>query len=306
MKPFLIYLHQYYLSLNKKVFLFTSLLVALLIVINYTIGIEPRINSFSFYPERFSGFFLLYSFTLCFAYWIHFTITRHYWPRDYTFIILMLIAAAIFAWKISSQNLAHSLTRNLSPDWRRYWNIVADWPLKSIVQLVLIGIIWKLFSLHTPVAGMTRKNFTLKPYLLLLLLMLPLIGFAATQEQFLNAYPKLKMVDFISRLSEQPWRERLLFELSYGSDFFGIELFFRGFVVLAFVRYAGKDAILPMAAFYCTIHFGKPLLECISSYFGGLILGVLVYRTQTIWGGLITHLGIAWLMEMAGYWMRYH
>ncbi|RYZ55167.1 MAG: abortive infection protein, partial [Chitinophagaceae bacterium] len=57
----------------------------------------------------------------------------------------------------------------------------------------------------------------------------------------------------------------------------------------------------PMAIFYCTIHFGKPLGECISSYFGGLILGVVAYRTQTIMGGFFVHVGIAWLMELIGY-----
>jgi hypothetical protein len=56
-----------------------------------------------------------------------------------------------------------------------------------------------------------------------------------------------------------------------------------------------------MALFYCTIHFGKPLGECISSYFGGLILGAITLQTRAIWGGLIVHLGIAWLMELFGY-----
>ena len=93
----------------------------------------------------------------------------------------------------------------------------------------------------------------------------------------------------------------MLFELSYGLVFLTIELFFRGFLVLAFARYAGKDAILPVAAFYCAIHFGKPVFECITSYFGGMILGVIVYHTRSIWGGLVVHLGIAWLMEVAGY-----
>ena len=82
-------------------------------------------------------------------------------------------------------------------------------------------------------------------------------------------------------------------------DFLTIESFFRGFVVLAFVRYVGKDAILPMAAFYCTIHFGKPLFECITSYLGGIILGVIVYNTRSIWGGFIVHLGMAWLMDLS-------
>ncbi|MBK8951734.1 MAG: hypothetical protein IPM85_04820 [Chitinophagaceae bacterium] len=69
-----------------------------------------------------------------------------------------------------------------------------------------------------------------------------------------------------------PVWKKIVYELSYGSDFFTIELFFRGFLVLAFAKWAGKDAILPMACFYCTIHFGKPMAECISSFFGGLIL----------------------------------
>jgi hypothetical protein len=72
-------------------------------------------------------------------------------------------------------------------------------------------------------------------------------------------------------------------------------------LVLAFAKWVGKDAILPMALFYCTIHFGKPLGECISSYFGGLILGIVIYHTRTIFGGLMVHVGIAWLMELGGY-----
>jgi hypothetical protein len=41
--------------------------------------------------------------------------------------------------------------------------------------------------------------------------------------------------------------------------------------------------------------------ECISSFFGGLILGVVIYHTRTIFGGLMVHLGIAWMMELGGY-----
>ena len=80
-----------------------------------------------------------------------------------------------------------------------------------------------------------------------------------------------------------------------------IELFFRGFLIFAFVRYVGAAAILPMATFYCSIHFGKPMFECVSSFFGGLILGVIAYRTQSIVGGLAVHLGVAWMMEIGGY-----
>jgi membrane protease YdiL (CAAX protease family) len=131
--------------------------------------------------------------------------------------------------------------------------------------------------------------------------MVPLIAFAATRSDFLHTYPKVQRIDFIDQYVTHSYPWKLLYELSYGIDFVTIELFFRGFLILAFARFAGKDAILPVAAFYCSIHFGKPLFECITSYAGGIILGAVVYNTRSIWGGLIVHLGIAWLMELAGY-----
>jgi hypothetical protein len=110
------------------------------------------------------------------------------------------------------------------------------------------------------------------------------------------SYPKNETNAFhFSTTLPQPWFYNFLYELSYGIDFITIELFFRGFLVIAFVRYVGSGAILPMAAFYCSIHFGKPLLECISSFFGGILIGIITYNTQTILGGLMVHLGIAWL-----------
>ena len=113
--------------------------------------------------------------------------------------------------------------------------------------------------------------------------------------------PKMQRIDGLEQYVQHTFPWKGLYELSYGIDFVTIEFFFRGFLILAFARYAGKQAILPVAAFYCSIHFGKPLFECITSYFGGIILGAVVFNTRSIWGGLIVHLGIAWLMELAGY-----
>jgi hypothetical protein len=168
-----------------------------------------------------------------------------------------------------------------------------------VIVLALLTV-WRAFDRHQPFYGLSYKDFSLKPYLLMLLIMVPLIAAASTQPDFLAMYPKLHNVAFLAGERNSGWY-KVLYELSYGIDFVGIELFFRGFLVLAFVKWVGKDAILPMAIFYCTIHFGKPLGECISSFFGGLILGVVTYHTRSIIGGLIVHLGIAWLMELGGY-----
>lgn len=148
--------------------------------------------------------------------------------------------------------------------------------------------------------GFKTKDVLLKPYFLLLLMMLPLIVGAATQPDFLQTYPRV----FKLGLPENaPYKALLsfLYEVCYATDFITTEFFFRGFLILAFARYAGPHAILPMCVFYVTIHFGKPLGETISSFFGGWLLGILAYETRSIYGGIIVHLGIALMMEVVAY-----
>ncbi|MEA2041122.1 MAG: CPBP family intramembrane glutamate endopeptidase, partial [Bacteroidota bacterium] len=70
-------------------------------------------------------------------------------------------------------------------------------------------------------------------------------------------------------------------------------------LIVGMAKVLKKEAVLPMVAFYVFIHFGKPALEAISSFFGGFILGIHSYYTKNIMGGIIIHMGIAWLMELA-------
>lgn len=134
-----------------------------------------------------------------------------------------------------------------------------------------------------------------KTYFGFLLVMLPLIIFASTQQEFLETYPKLKQVN----VSFNAYLKQLaFFEPLYLADFIMLEWFFRGFMVLFFARYINKKAIILVAMVYCSFHFGKPLLECIGSFFGGYLLGYVVFKTKSIWGGVIVHMGIAFMMDL--------
>jgi hypothetical protein len=97
----------------------------------------------------------------------------------------------------------------------------------------------------------------------------------------------------------------LLYEIPYALDFINIELFFRGFLIVAFTRFLGPHAVLPMVVAYCALHFGKPMTEAISSIFGGYILGIISFHSRTIWGGAIIHAGTAWCMEIVGFLWRW-
>ncbi len=295
MKNIVIYLKDYIAWIDKRIFIFAVVFISISIFANYYWHLNDAIDRLPFALE-FTGWYLIFLAAFSFAYFLSsiFHSTRVF--QNKKFILLLLIAPLIFAWKMS-YNLNFPFSFNTNEN--AYWNAVAYWPFKLVVIIGFLLIIWKLVDKEQPFYGTTTKDFNTKPYFLMLVIMIPLIVAASTQPDFLAMYPKLKNIQYLSGKKNSGFY-KLLYELSYGSDFVGIELFFRGFLILAFAKFAGRHAILPMALFYCTIHFGKPLGECISSFFGGIILGVVTYHTRTIWGGLIVHLGIAWLMELGG------
>jgi hypothetical protein len=260
---------------------------------NYINAQQPLLQLMYWFVVFFSAFFLGY-ITLP-------NTIKNKLFKNTGFLFLLSFAPLLFAWKMMAQfnfRFTSLAFENV------YWNQIVYWPLKMVVLVTALFIIWKRFNPEQPFYGTSTKGFNIKPYAGLLLLMIPLLLWAATQRDFLAIYPKLKNSYYVNHSGQ--WYHKLLYELSYGVDFFSIELFFRGFLVLAFATWAGKDAVLPMALFYCTIHFGKPLGECISSYFGGLILGAITMQTRSIWGGLMVHLGIAWLMELFGFFGHYY
>ncbi len=296
MKEIIGYLKKYLLSLHKKIFFIAAVFIAVFIFINYHYELNNHITKLkSIY--RYVSWYGIFLSAFSFAYILLVVIKKSTVFNKLPFVVLLLIAPAIFAWKMA---FTEHFIFSRHPAANAYWNHIIYWPFKLLVITLLLYIIWRLYEKENSFYGFRIQNFNAKPYFMMLLIMVPLIAAASTQPDFLLIYPKLKSIGPLPAQYNNGWYQ-LLYELSYGTDFFSIELFFRGFLVLAFARWVGKDAILPMALFYCTIHFGKPLGECISSFFGGMLLGAVTYNTRSIWGGLIVHLGIAWLMELGGY-----
>lgn len=289
------YVKDYFVEVDKRIFFLSAAFIAVFIFCNYYFGINDRIFDLD-EPYQYVSWYFVFLLAFSFGYFLLHLFSPGYNFSNRKFLFLFFIAPAIFSWKMVagvSFNLANDSLQNI------YWNQVIYWPLKLLVVTCLLFIIWKITRDQQAFYGIKTRDFNFKPYLFMLLIMVPVIAAASTQHDFLQMYPKLKDISFLK--DENNGWHKLLYELSYGSDFFTIEIFFRGFLILAFVKWFGKNTILPMALFYCTIHFGKPLGECISSFFGGIILGVVVYHTRSIFGGLIVHLGIAWLMELGGY-----
>jgi hypothetical protein len=297
MRTFLDYFLTYWRRIPRVAIILTVLLVTALVVINYTVGIERRIQGWGKWYWVFAGQAFFFGAVVAVVWalqvrWGGATISKG-------LLRLLVAAVLLFSAKMVHWDLSPWLPGDPGSLWNRYWVIVTQLPAKLLLFLIVLWALRKIRWIDE--IGLNTKGFRAIPYLGLLLLLVPLVALASSQPDFLRVYPKFRTIDFMSNYPGPLWLWRVGYELSYGLDFLSIELFFRGLLVIGLVRYAGEKAILPMAAFYCTIHFGKPLGECITSFAGGLVLGVLAYRTRSVLGGLIVHLGLAWMMELGGW-----
>lgn len=296
MKTIIGYIKQYAEEVNKRAFIVITVFTGVLVFINYQFGLDELIRKKS-WGIKLIGWYLVFAAAFILP-WLLTGMLKKVYPVRSEMIILLFLAPLLFALKIS---LNISLPFSEDAGWNNYWNQIIYWPLLTVIIGFLLLVIWRFFHPREPFYGIKTKGIDWKPYFMMLLIMLPLMTLASSQKDFLSVYPKLQSIENMPGNETLNWWHKLLYVLSYGTDFITIEFFFRGFLVLAFVKWAGKDVILPMTCFYCSIHFGKPLGECISSYFGGIILGIIVYNTRSVWGGLLVHLGVAWLMELGGY-----
>ena len=187
------------------------------------------------------------------------------------------------------------------------------WMYKVVINLIgIFTILLPLVLIYLGIDqqenhyyGLYPKRFDFSPYFWMLALMLPLMVSASFFPSFLNQYPMYKISNAHLVLDVPEWLTVLIYEFAYGFDFITVEFLFRGFMVIGMTHILGRNAVLAMVVTYCFLHTGKPLGEAISSVFGGYLLGVIAYETKSIWGGVIVHVGIAWMMEVIGFSQKY-
>ncbi len=211
----------------------------------------------------------------------------------------VLIAAPIlFALKVALP-FHKLLPGSIGGNYQTVFQQPMNWFGALLVMLPLLMLMHWALEKKWDLYGI-RRTQSLKTYSLLIAFMLPLLILASLQHDFSLVYPKAAIVGRQLGDEANPFHY-LLFETAYASDFFTIEFFFRGFLILALSKLIGKQCLLPVALFYFSIHLGKPMMEAVSSFFGGLILGSISYHSKSIWGGLLVHISIALLMELFGF-----
>ncbi len=291
----------YQKGFNLYYFLLILLLIGCCIYLNYWHFLEARyVAGGQTKWSNFFGYYLLYfiPFVIAFFLQLFFFKDRGYF-KNYWFWIILFLAPAFFSFRVNFDLHQPLINKLWTGDERVFWLRSLNWVVRVFVVLIPVFMIWWIKDKNNQPFYGTRVLKGIRPYLIMLLIMVPLIALASTQKDFLQMYPKAKIIAQLD-LPSKRWHY-FIYELCYGFDFISIEFFFRGFLILSLAKICGPHCIIPVACFYCTIHFGKPMGEAISSFWGGLLLGIISFNTRSIWGGLIVHLGIAWLMEAGSF-----
>jgi len=282
-----------------------GLFLAVTITLNYYFQIYENLNSL--YYKTPTGVMILWGFYL-FAFLSAVSIISFFKTEKKPLFnknFLLFGVIGLFFLSVDSSYYILNFAQPLMPRDP----FVSDWVnacvsnLSSIFTVIIpLYIIYFCVKHFKPeLYGFRLNGARISSYFWLILCMIPLIYLASLRPDFLETYPTYNDNFEYKLLHTEQWITAGIYELCYGFDFISVELFFRGFLVVALSRFVGKDAILAMVVVYAFLHFGKPAGETISSIFGGYILGILAYSSRNIYGGLVAHLGVAWGMEYIAY-----
>lgn len=129
-------------------------------------------------------------------------------------------------------------------------------------------------------------------YALFFGIVLVAVVIVANTGEFANYYPFYKD-------ASRSWKDFILWEIVYASQFFTLEFFFRGYLVFAGRQSMGSMVVVAMVVPYCMIHFGKPWAEALAAILAGVVLGTLALKTRSIWSGFLIHVTVALSMDTA-------
>ena len=182
-----------------------------------------------------------------------------------------------FDWKVVAVTVAGTLLlmvdayHRLTPN-KGYDRLI----LYLIVPLVIITVAFR----DNP----TGYGFSLGDWKLGLLFTLMSIVLIAPVLWFVARGGAMKSY-YESQVAGLPWNTLI--------DLFGWEFFFRGFVLFAYARRFGANALWLQAMPFALAHIGKPEVEALSTIFGGFVFGWIAFRTRSFLYPFLIHWFVA-------------
>ncbi len=173
------------------------------------------------------------------------------------------------------------------------WWVFVSVAFYFVVPALFVKFVQKRKLSEIGFAFTIEKGF-LKLLVQCIAIMLPLVYLMSLTAGFSAKYPFLKVYNGDPYLSTT----LLVWELVYFLQFFGLEFFFRGFLLHSLKPALGFYSIFAMMVPYTMIHFQKPMAETFAAIFAGIFLGWLSLKNGNIWMGLVLHCIVAFSMDI--------
>jgi len=165
--------------------------------------------------------------------------------------------------------------------------------LSSFVLLGLVSLAIVRLVFREPLAAYGLAvgdwRFGLKALAVMAPVMVVLGALAARAPEFLAQYPLYR-----GACASAP--AFLAHAAAYLTYYIGFEVFFRGFVQFGLRESLGDwNAILVQTALSCLVHIGKPSGEIYGAIVGGLVFGIVAFRSRSLLYVIVAHwvLGVA-------------
>jgi membrane protease YdiL (CAAX protease family) len=125
---------------------------------------------------------------------------------------------------------------------------------------------------------------------LFLIIMIPLIWIISSEPIFVATYPLLIN-------ARDSWTVFFIYECGLLFYLFAWEFIWRGFMLFGLKEKFGYYAVIIQMMPFVILHNGKAPIEVFGAILGGIALGILAYRTKSIYYCVITHAGIMFSID---------
>ena len=217
---------------------------------------------------------------------------------DRKVIIIFLTVAVLqtISWYYTSRNFFRF---NFFPKYQNdpdvYLYEYLFWFIGDFITLFLLSVIIIKFILKEDLKnyglqfGDYKTGFVIS--LVFFLVMLPAIWFFSSTPDFVEKYPHLLS-------TRNSWGEFFIYESGMLLYMISWEFIWRGFMLFGLKEKFGYYSVLIQMIPFVILHNGKPAPETFGAIAGGIALGVLAFRTNSIIYCVFTHMGIMFTIDL--------
>ncbi len=214
-------------------------------------------------------------------------------------VLIVFLAVPIIltvSWYYSSRlffqrNLISYFSKSGNPDFYEFafW-FAGDFIALFVIPWIIIRLLLKEKLRDFGLASGDAKT-GLKLSILFIIIIIPAVWVATSAEGFILTYPLLAE-------ARESWEIFIIFECGLLLYVFSWEFFFRGFMLFGLKEKFGYYAVLIQMIPFVILHDGKPAAETFGAVLGGIALGVLAYRTRSVFYGVITHAAVLFSIDI--------